>query len=366
MVHLLHSLNDRTIADIVRCLTDEMKSLGLEIALVASSVLPGALRPVDVQVIELGGNGRNPVAATDRLRRELQRLQPMTIFAHQEGPARTAVAATLGMRPRPTLVGIVHNHYSSYPHRRRRLRKFVDAVALSRLDALVGVSPGVAQDLRETFRGAAERVHMVPEPLTRWDRLSQLASERIDHPWFREGPPVVVAVGHVHPRKDQATLVRTMAELRDRGVDVRAVIIGSEDTPYAGEVRRLLNRLGLTDRVEMLGAIVNPLPYIASADALVLCSRNEGLGIVLLEAMGVGTPAISTDAPAGPRWVLAEGAAGLLTPVGDFRALADSIMRILADHVLRGRLVDRGRERAAEFRPSEIARRYLDIAESHR
>lgn len=367
IVHFLHALNDRTIADVVCRLAEEMQRAGRPTVVVAATSSPDGHRPEGVEVIDLGGSGRRTLPTMRALARALRQTAPATIFAHAQGPARTALLVTRTSRPRPTLVGVVHNHHSSYEWSHPRVRRVVDRLLLPRLDALVGVSPGVAEDLLATFPAAAGRVHMIPPPLTRWASLSRLSAEPLQHPWFDGTRPVLVTVGHMHPRKDHATLVRAVAELRDRGGDApRLAIIGSDSGQHADAIRALIIQLRLEDDVALLGVQANPMPYVAAADAFVLSSRNEGLPVVLLEAMGVGTPIVSTDAPSGPRWGLEDGRAGLLTPVGDPAALATAIQQVLADQALRERLVDAGRTRARRFSPGDIAQQHLELAEQLR
>jgi glycosyltransferase involved in cell wall biosynthesis len=93
-----------------------------------------------------------------------------------------------------------------------------------------------------------------------------------------------------------------------------------------------------------------------------LSSRNEGMPVSILEALALGIPVVSTDCPSGPRWILEGGAKGLLVPVGDHRALADAILRMLGDAELRHRLSTWGPARAADFSPATIARQYLSTA----
>lgn len=363
VVHLIHALNDRTIAAVVRSLAVHMQSAGTGTVVVASSVSQGALRPAGVEVIDLGGSGRRTLPTLGTLRRTLRALRPTIVFAHGEGPARAAVVATRGVRARPRVVGIVHNHYSSYPWQARRIRLVVDSLVLPRLDALVGVSPGVAGDLRATFPAVAPKVHVIPAPLTRWEEFASLRADAVDHPWLVADRPLLVSVGHLHPRKDQETLVRALALLaRSEQPAPRLVIIGADGTAYADLVRRVIHDLDLESDVDLVGRLANPLPYIAAADALVLSSTNEGMGIVLLEAMASGTPVISTDAPSGPRWLLDDGRAGLLAPVGDASALAAAIRRVLHDDDLRTQLIEAGRARVAGFAPSKVAGRYLELA----
>ncbi|HUG86502.1 MAG TPA: glycosyltransferase, partial [Euzebya sp.] len=116
--------------------------------------------------------------------------------------------------------------------------------------------------------------------------------------------------------------------------------------------------------IALVGERTNPLPYVAAADLFVLTSRNEGLPVALLEAMGLGTPIVSTDALSGPRYALQDGRGGLITPVGDAAALASAIDRMLGDPTLSGRLAAISRKRADDFSPAHVATQYLDLADA--
>ena len=101
----------------------------------------------------------------------------------------------------------------------------------------------------------------------------------------------------------------------------RLLIAGS------GSQERLLQaRIGALDierRVELLGHVASPRPYLCAADAFVLASNEEGFGQVLSEAMREGLPVVSTDAlGGGARFVLDDSRAGLLVPREDCAALA--------------------------------------------
>jgi glycosyltransferase involved in cell wall biosynthesis len=70
---------------------------------------------------------------------------------------------------------------------------------------------------------------------------------------------------------------------------------------------------------------------MARADALALSSRWEGLSCVLVEALALGTPVVAADCPSGPREILQDGKYGSLIPVDDHEAMAERLVRILAD-----------------------------------
>jgi glycosyltransferase involved in cell wall biosynthesis len=94
-----------------------------------------------------------------------------------------------------------------------------------------------------------------------------------------------------------------------------------------------------------------------AARLLVMSSRWEGFGNVLVEALYCGTPVVSTDCPHGPREVLGDGAWGRLVPVGDPGALAAAMGEALDEEPDRPRL----RARAEEFSVAAIGDRYLSL-----
>lgn len=357
IVHHLHAWNDRTIAAVVGVLAAEASRRGFDVSVVAAThfAVPPAV-PADVDVVQLGSSAARTLHSTPALARTLRRMRPDVVFAHGNGPIRSAILATRGWPSRPVVVGFEHNHYSTYAWNLKPVRDVVNRVLLPRSDLLVGVSPGIVEDLAAVFPGLEGRLRMVPPPLTRWDRIADLARADVAHPWLADEVPTVVSVGHVHPRKDHATLVRAFARLRDVRAPspVRLMVVGGCDGDYAQQVKALAAQLGVAEDVAFLGAQENPLPYIARSAVFVLTSRNEGMPVTLLEALACGTPAVSTDCPSGPRWLFNEERYGLLAPVGDHEGLAHQISRLLDDDELREHLRTAGPRRAAQFSPARI------------
>jgi glycosyltransferase involved in cell wall biosynthesis len=94
----------------------------------------------------------------------------------------------------------------------------------------------------------------------------------------------------------------------------------------------LAAELGIANDLELPGFIPEPYPYLANADLFAFTSRWEGLGFVLIEALALGTPVVSTDCPSGPNEILRGGRYGRLVPVGDDAALADAMAATLDRH----------------------------------
>jgi glycosyltransferase involved in cell wall biosynthesis len=366
ILHVLHAYNGRTIAEVVAVLAGHMAERGIEVTIAATVRTPEAGEvPPGVRLVDLGGSPRRTVTALPALRRLLARTQPTAVFAHGNGPTRAAILAARPLRRRPPVIGIEHNHYSSYPWNLRRVRDTMNRFVLPMADAIAGVSGGVTEDLARTFPALDGKLTVLPPPLTRYDRLETLAAGSVDHPWFADDVPIVVTVGHVHPRKDHRTMVRAMARVRDVAgpTAARLVVIGDDRSDEADRVRALIDELDLGASVQLLGARTDPLAFVARSTVFALSSRNEGMPVSILEAMALGRPIVSTDCPSGPAWILEDGAHGLLAPVGDATALGDALIRMLADEPLRERCGAWGRTRAADFSPAAIVDRYLELAE---
>jgi glycosyltransferase involved in cell wall biosynthesis len=364
VVHVLHAWNDRTIAAVTAVLADESARRGLDVAIVAARAYGNRPQVLPhVRVIDLGAARNRTVAALPRLAGVLRHLSPDVVFAHGNGPTRSTILAARVGRPRPVVVGVEHNHYSTFAWDAKRVRDVANRLLLPRADLVVGVSPGIVDDLAATFPVLDGQLAVVAPPLTRWESIAELAAASVDHAWFDDDIPVVTNVGHVHPRKDQQTLVRAFAHLRDLRGDraVRLAIIGDDSGEYAVRAKALADELGVASDVVFLGRRENPLAYVARSAAFVLSSRNEGMPVTLLEALACGTPAVSTDCPSGPRWLFQEETCGLLAPVGDHVALGAQLARVLDDPGLAGRLREAGLERAKAFSPARITEQQLAL-----
>jgi glycosyltransferase involved in cell wall biosynthesis len=193
-------------------------------------------------------------------------------------------------------------------------------------DALVAVSQGAADSLRETFGRLPARTSVICNPVITPALRSQ-ARERVEHPWFAQGePPVLLGVGRLEPQKDFATLIRAFALVR-RQRRARLLILGEGAERAALEC--LAKETGCEADVQLPGFVPNPYPLIARSCGVVLSSRYEGSPSVVVEALALGVQVAATDCPSGPREILDGGRWGRLSPVGDPMRLADSMIEML-------------------------------------
>jgi L-malate glycosyltransferase len=171
-----------------------------------------------------------------------------------------------------------------------------------------------------------ERVMVVRNGLdiARFDSLA--AQEPAAPTGMRPDDFNVAVVGNLWPVKGHTTLVEAAALLATRAPGIRFFCVGEGVMRPALEKR--LRDLGIEDRVVLLGHRSDVPAILARANALALCSSNEGLSNAIMEAMAARLPVVATRVGGNPE--LLDGGRGLLVPYGDPRALAEAVLRISA------------------------------------
>lgn len=154
------------------------------------------------------------------------------------------------------------------------------------------------------------------------------------------GPPHLLSVGAVVPRKGFDVLVSALATLSN--LPWRLTIAGdlTRDATTAARLQSQIARHGLTGRIAVLGAVTSEqlARLYHTADLFVLSSYFEGYGMAYSEALAHGLPVIGTKAGAIAETVPHE--AGVLVTAGDPAALAEALRRVISDSALRLRLAE--------------------------
>ncbi|MBW4526551.1 MAG: glycosyltransferase [Phormidium tanganyikae FI6-MK23] len=266
-----------------------------------------------------------------KLTQYLRQVRPTTLLAALHYPCEIALWAKRLAGVSTRVIVSEHNHLSleakRIPQRSVQMTPMAARLFYPWADGIVAVSQGVADDLAQITRLKSDRIRVIYNPIVLPELLT-LSQAPVAHPWFAPNePPIVLAVGRLSPQKDFPTLIRAFAQVR-QVQPARLIILG--DGPEQKQLMALVQELNLTDDVALLGFVQNPYAYMAKAAVFVLSSAWEGLGNVLVEALAVGTPVISTNCESGPAEILAQGKYGTLTPVGDGQAIADAIVNAIS------------------------------------
>ena len=174
-----------------------------------------------------------------------------------------------------------------------------------------------------------------------------------------EDVPLALSVGRFHEQKDQATLLRAWALVRERVPAAVLALVGAGE--LEAQLRALAHELGLGRSLRF----VEPRPELAQAyvdaDCFCLSSLWEGLPYVVLEAMAYGLPVVSTGVDGIPEAV-AHGTSGLLVPSADPASLATAIVGLLGDGVLRQQMGEAGARIVTErFGLARMADELVDV-----
>jgi glycosyltransferase involved in cell wall biosynthesis len=312
--------------------------------------------PEEVRVVDLGT--RRVAWSVPALARYLRRVRPTAVLSTL---VHMNVAALLARRLSGTSTRVVvreanlvsaNRRYLAYPLVRLAYRAMPWVYPWA--DAVVAVSDDVAVDLAEFVKIPDDRLFVLKNPVVT-ARLREGSVEPVNHPWLRErSVPLVMGAGRFVEQKDFRTLIRAFRLLRDKR-DARLVILG--EGPERQRLEALVHQLGLQDDVLLPGFVDNVHEWIAGASVFALSSRWEGSPNVLVEALALGVPVVSTDCSGGSREILAHGSFGTLVPVADPEAMASGLRQLL-EH---GADPTRLRSRALDYSVDRSAAAYLEV-----
>jgi phosphatidylinositol alpha-mannosyltransferase len=325
-----------------------LRALGVDARVVAPCDGP----PPEPGVTAVGGSVRlwsngsiAPIAvgkaAAGHTLEALRVAAPDVVHVHEPLVPGTSQAALLGAEA--PLVGTFHASWSE----KNRWYQIFRAPArhwLERLAVRTAVSEEARRMAEEAFGGT---YHLLPNgvEVDRYATAEPCPSAR----------PAIFFVGRHEPRKGLAVLLDAFA-----GLDRDAALWIGGDGPQTDELRarnlpgaEWLGRISEGEKAARLrGATVACFPSVAS----------ESFGVVLLEAMAAGAPAVASDIP-GYRRVARPEREALMVPPADADALRSARRRLLDDATHRDRLVEGGRRRADELSMAVLAKRFVPVYE---
>ena len=343
----MHDLSGGGVERMRLALIAELRARGLAVMLILGH-RKGALDslvPPDLPVVVLGRQGT--LRAVIPLAQALRRVRPDVLVASLDHNNVTALLAGWVSRARTKVVICQHNALSAETAIGWKYRAIPWLYWLLQKHAagIVAVSRGVADDLAAVAGIERTRITPIYNPVISGDFAARAAGGP-PHAWLADKQgPVLMFAGRLTAQKDPALLLDAMALLPD----ARLIMLG--EGPLCGELEDQANRLGIAPRVLFAGFAANPLPWIAHAACLVLPSRYEGLGNVLIEALACGTPVVATDCPHGPSEILQAGRFGTLVAIEDSAGLAGAVRRMLEQKPDRNAL----KRRAGDFTAAACA-----------
>lgn len=309
---------------------------------------------------------RNPFKLTKGFLQKIVKLaglirdyKPDVIFSLLSSTNVTTIFAKLFSRRKCKLIVSEHTHPSVNLDNEvyGGITKVFVKSLYRHADTVIAVSDGIKGDLIKNFNISEGKIVVIYNPVD-IEEIRRLSQENVDHRWFKDKLPVVVSVGRLTKQKGYPYLIRAFSIVREK-VSCKLLIIGEGE-----EKKRLINmakEYNLERDIEFLGFQKNPFKYMRNATVFVLSSLYEGFGNVIVEAMALGLPVISTDCPSGPSEIIENGKNGLLVKVGDENDLAHAILNVLTNNNLRENLGREAKIRADFFSIERIVKNYLEV-----
>lgn len=281
----------------------------------------------------------------------MRRVQPVAVHAHWIVPQGIVLAAAgVLSRGRPRMICTAHGSDISTLRGGfwRCLRRWV---AL-RCDRIVVVSEALKVQLASEGC-SVDRIEVIPMGTDLRGLFVLDGSPR--------SPAEILFVGRLVPGKGVDILLRALPAILARKPDATLTVVGGG--PERDKLADLAQRLCVGERVSFIGPVAHAAlaAHYRRAALLVLPSREEGFGLVLVEALGCGCPVAASDLPA-IRGLLNEGQAGRLFRSGDAGDIALAVAELLADGDARNALAERGRQHVlSRYDWDATAQRYATL-----
>lgn len=241
---------------------------------------------------------------------------------------------------------------------KRNLYKFIMKISYSRAKYIIANSDDTKLDLVKSKIAGPEKIEVIRNPVLTSD-IELLKSKDVSEEWFsQKNIKIILSVGRLHHQKNFPFLISAFKEIYKNRRDARLIIVGE------GEERQrlasLIEKLELSSVVKLVDFQNNIYPYYNNSTVFALSSDWEGFGNVIVEALSVGLPVVSTNCPGGPKMILENELYGQLVPVGDKKGYVDVILKLLENPGKRQESI----EYAKRFTVENVADEYLEVLKS--
>jgi phosphatidylinositol alpha-mannosyltransferase len=346
----------------ISCLEQQFTRLGHEVRIIAPAskavytlgnrfIRIGTPRPIPVS----GSIAR--VTVSVRLESQIKEVFERENFdiCHLHEPLMPTLCTTTLRLKRTPMVGTFHASggkpwYTMFSP----LAKWYLNRWFNKLDACIAVSPAALGYISASFPGDYT---IIPNGID--TRHFSSRCQPIDV--FKDGKLNILFVGRLEKRKGFDYLWKAFKIVKKEIPDCRLIAVGP-GVRLRNKYQKRINRNGLRDVVFAGYAAYSELPrYYRTADVACFPATGfESFGIVLLEAMSVGTPIVASSIQ-GYANVLTDGAEGLAVPPKNTEKLAEAIITLCRDGEMRRQMGERGKPKAQEYDWSHVARKVLDV-----
>ena len=175
---------------------------------------------------------------------------------------------------------------------------------------------------------------------------------------FKQNQKIILCIGELNANKNQSMAIRMMRKIVAFYPNAMLLLAGN------GHLQQFLERLiqqeGLQENIEMLGYVTNLQDYQHIADLQVSCSKREGLGLNVVEAMLSGNVVVAAS-NRGHRELIHDWETGFLVPQNDFETMADRVLELLGDEQLKSDMEMKAHEYALVYGTKSVKKELARI-----
>lgn len=277
------------------------------------------------------------------------------------GGILTRLAARSARKRGCRVIYIAHGfHFYQGASRKNWLLFYPLEKAMANLcDVLVTITDEDFSLAKKKFHTEVAHIHGVGVSTERYHPANEAACHEMRQAeGLSDSDFVLLCTGELNQNKDQATLIKAAARLRDDIPNLRILLAGNG--PLEAELKALVSSLKLEDTVRFLGYRTDLEKVVPAVDVVVSCSHREGLPLNILEAMLCGKPVVAA-ANRGSRELIQDKQNGYLFTAGDTAALERYILALCHNLELCQAMGWDGREKAKSYTVESVKTELLPI-----
>lgn len=247
----------------------------------------------------------------------------------------------------PEIPKIKEFHSSRYFRKPQKLKEKMmvrlENLAEKKYHALAVLNP----DEKKYY--GSENIHIIPNPAEFTDYRADISAKRI------------MAAGRIAPVKNFAALITAFASIAPHFPDWELHFWGTDYLDTQEKLQQQINGLGLQQQIKFMGSTQNLKKEMQHYSIYAMTSETECFPMVLLEALSVGLPVISWDAPTGPRHIITDNEDGMVTPYRDLNIFAEKLTELMNDEQLRSRMGGKGCVNIDRFNIAAVMRQWQKL-----
>jgi len=184
----------------------------------------------------------------------------------------------------------IHNNYENLPERSKGFKESYEVA-----DKIIFVANASMETFKLSLPQYADKMCLIKNILLQNKIKDSSLEEIADNEIFSSSSLNIISVGRIAPQKAFDRVIEVVKKLLEKNKEFCWIIVG--EGPQREELKRKVKANGLSDCIKFIGARKNPFPYIKQSDLFVLTSIYESQPMVIMEALTIGVPVISTNFP---------------------------------------------------------------------